>query len=155
MNRFLFVCSGNICRSPALQGVLEHLLAEKGTDAYVDSCGTHGTFLGNSPDRRMQEVANANGVTLKTRAKVFERANFDQFDYIFCVNEETMQAVQAMATSEQEENKVMLATQFSKNYHNLPIPDPYFGGEEGFNEVWNFVEDACRGILKHFYLDKN
>ncbi|MCB1109888.1 MAG: low molecular weight phosphotyrosine protein phosphatase [Chlamydiia bacterium] len=148
MHRFLFVCVGNICRSPALQGYLEHLLKERGIQAYVDSCGLHGTFQGNSPDRRMQEVANNHGISLNHQAKIFEGSYFDQFDAIFCVTKEVLAAVQAMAHTKEHREKVMLATCFLKNE---PIPDPYFNAKEGFEQVWTIVEKACQAIVDHYY----
>ncbi|NGX51422.1 MAG: putative low molecular weight protein-tyrosine-phosphatase AmsI, partial [Chlamydiae bacterium] len=81
----LIVCAGNICRSPAMKGILEHLLSERKIPAHVESCGLHAAFLGSSPDQRMQKVANTRGLTLENQAKVFEESYFDQFDAIFCV----------------------------------------------------------------------
>ena len=153
MNSFLFVCVGNICRSPALEGMLEHLLREKGRAAYVESCGLHATFLGNPPDRRMQEVAQKHGVTLKNQAKIFESAFFDQFDAIFCVTADVLSAIRSMAHSPEHHKKILMATHYSKLHCDDPIPDPYFNAD-GFENVWTIVEDACRGIIEKFYLDK-
>jgi len=154
MNSFLFVCMGNICRSPALKGMLEHLLKERGITAYVESCGLHATFLGNPPDRRMQEVAHKHGVTLQNQAKIFESAYFDQFDAIFCVTAEVLSSIRSMAHSSEHHRKVLMATHYSKLHPDDPIPDPYFNASDGFETVWSIVEDACKGILDKFYLDK-
>ena len=154
MNSILFVCVGNICRSPALKGVLEHLLKKKDIAAYVESCGLQATFLGNSPDRRMQDVAEKHGVALENKAKIFEMSYFDQFDAIFCVTEEVLNAVQHMAHTSVHRQKVYLATHFSKLYKDEPIPDPYYNGDEGFKYVWSIIEDSCQGILDHFFIDK-
>jgi len=154
MNSFLFVCVGNICRSPALEGMLEHLLKEKGIAAYVESCGLHATFLGNPPDRRMQEVAQKHGVTLQNQAKIFENAFFDQFDAIFCVTADVLSAIRSMAHSPEHHKKILMATHYSKLHCDDPIPDPYFNADDGFENVWTIVEDACKGIIDKFYLDK-
>lgn len=154
MNSFLFVCVGNICRSPALKGMLEYLLKEKGITAHIESCGLHAIFLGNPPDGRMQEVARKHGVTLKNQAKIFENAFFDQFDAIFCVTADVLSAIRSMAHSPEHYGKVLMATHYSKIHPNDPIPDPYFDSINGFENVWTIVEDACRGILDKFYLDK-
>ncbi|WP_316357797.1 low molecular weight protein-tyrosine-phosphatase [Candidatus Neptunichlamydia sp. REUL1] len=154
MNSFLFVCVGNICRSPALKGMLEHLLKERGITAYVKSCGLHATFLGNPPDRRMQEVAHKHGVILQNQAKIFESAYFDQFDAIFCVTAEVLSSIRSMAHSSEHHRKVLMATHYSKLHPDDPIPDPYFNASDGFETVWSIVEDACKGILDKFYLDK-
>lgn len=154
MNSFLFVCVGNICRSPALEGMLEHLLREKGITAYVESCGLHATFLGNPPDRRMQDVAQKHGVTLQNQAKIFESAFFDQFDAIFCVTADVLSAIRSMAHSPEHHKKILMATHYSKLHCDDPIPDPYFNAADGFENVWTIVDDACRGIIDKFYLDK-
>lgn len=148
MPSLLFVCLGNICRSPALKGVMEHLLEEKGIEGYVESCGLHTTFLGNPPDRRMQEVAQKHGITLENRAKIFEASYFDQFDAIFCVTHDVLKAVQAMAHTKEHQQKIYLATHFSEKFKGEEIPDPYFGGEKGFENLWEMVEESCQGILK-------
>jgi protein-tyrosine phosphatase len=132
---------------------MEHILQEKGVTAYVESCGLHSTFLGNPPDRRMQDVAEAHGITLDNRAKIFEESFFDQFDAIFCVTEDILSAVKAMAHSKKHLDKVFLATHFSTKYKDEEIPDPYFGGEKGFELLWDRVEDSCKSIFTHFFVD--
>lgn len=149
----LFVCSGNICRSPALKGMMEHLLKEKGIHAYIESCGLHATFLGNPPDRRMQVAGESYGITLHDRAKLFEASFFDQFDAIFCVTEDVRAAVKAMAHTKEHQSKIFIASHFSEKYKDEEIPDPYFGGQKSFKHVWERVEDACKGILTHFFID--
>lgn len=149
----LFVCLGNICRSPALKGMMEHLLQKKGIPAYVESCGLHSTFLGNPPDRRMQAAGRSHGVILHDHAKIFEASFFDQFDAIFCVTKDVYAAVRAMAHTQKDQSKIFIASHFSKQYKGEEIPDPYFGGEKGFEQVWDRVEDACKGIMKYFFID--
>ncbi|MCP5504511.1 MAG: low molecular weight phosphotyrosine protein phosphatase [Chlamydiales bacterium] len=149
----LFVCSGNICRSPALKGMMEHLLKEKGIHAYIESCGLHATFLGNPPDRKMQVAGESYGITLHDRAKLFEASFFDQFDAIFCVTVDVRAAVKAMAHTKEHQSKIFIASHFSEKYKDEEIPDPYFGGQKSFKHVWERVEDACKGILTHFFID--
>lgn len=151
MKSFLFVCVGNICRSPALMGRLEHLLKEKGVKAYVESCGLHGSFLGSDPDRRMQEVAAKRGIALKNKAKLFEESFFDQFDVIFCVTKDVLSAILAMAHTQEHKNKVHMATHYSHKYKDQSIPDPFFQEGKGFEHVWEMVDDACQGIYNHFF----
>lgn len=131
--------------------MLEHLLKERGIEAYVESCGLHGTFLGNAPDRRMQEVAKDHGVSLNNQAKIFESSYFDQFDVIFCVTEDVQSAVISMAHTPEHCQKVLLATHYSEKYRNEPIPDPYFNAKKGFENVWTIVEEACKKIVEHYY----
>ena len=148
-NSILFVCFANFCRSPALQGVLDHLAKQKGIPLYVESCGLHTGFLGRAPDERMQEAAKKRGITLNNRAKIFEASFFDQFNLIFCVNKEVLSAVKAMAHTQEEQARIALATHYSKKFKDLPIPDPYRRGPKGFKEAWEMIEDACEGILAH------
>ncbi|MEM8727922.1 MAG: low molecular weight protein-tyrosine-phosphatase [Chlamydiota bacterium] len=149
----LFVCSGNICRSPALKEMMKHLLREKGIDAYVESCGLHTLFPGRSPDKRMQTVGKSYGIALHDRSKPFEADFFNRFDVIFCVTGDIRIAVKAMARTEKDRNKVFIASHFSKKHKDEEIPDPYVGGEKSFEAVWNRVADACRGIIRHFFVD--
>ncbi|MCP5505857.1 MAG: low molecular weight phosphotyrosine protein phosphatase [Chlamydiales bacterium] len=144
----LFVCVGNICRSPALKGMMEHLLKERGIHADIESCGLHATFLGNPPDRRMVEGASKRGITLENRAKMFEASYFDRFDAIFCVTHDVQKAIQAMAHTPAHQKKIYLATAFSEKFKGEEIPDPYFGGEKGFDHAWEMIEESCQGILK-------
>lgn len=152
MINLLFVCIGNICRSPALKGMMEHLLNEKGIKGYVESCGLYATFLGKSPDRRMQEGGVKRGIILENRAKIFESSYFDQFDAIFCVTNDVLKTVQAMAHTQDHQKKIHLATAFSEKFQGEEIPDPYFRGEKGFEHVWEMIEDSCQGILKSLKL---
>lgn len=132
---------------------MEHLLSEKGIPAYIESCGLHSTFIGNPPDRRMLAVAETHGITLDNRAKIFEESFFDQFDAIFCVTEDVLSAVKAMAHKKEHHVKIFLATHFSKKHKDEEIPDPYFGGEKGFKLLWDQVEDSCQGIMQKFFID--
>ena len=151
LNSFLFVCAGNICRSPSLKGILEHQLQQKRILAHIESCGLYASFLGSPPDQRMQEVAKAHGLKLENRAKLFEASFFDEFDAIFCVTEEILEAVAARAHQKEFLDKLYLATHFSKNHRDQDIPDPYYGGPKGFESVWSLMEEACEGIIAHFY----
>ena len=99
----------------------------------------------------MQKVANTRGLTLENQAKVFEESYFDQFDAIFCVTREILEAVQSMAHGQKNLDKLCLATHFSKKHQNQDIPDPYFSGPHGFEMIWEIMEDSCQGIIDHFY----
>lgn len=127
---------------------MEHLFQTKGIEAYVESCGLHATFLGSPPDRRMQEGAAKRGIVLENRAKIFEATYFDQFDAIFCVTEDVLKGVKAMAHTQKNQQKIYLATAFSEKFKGEEIPDPYFGGEKGFDHAWEMIEDSCQGILE-------
>ncbi len=102
----------------------------------------------------MQEVAQKHGVILQNQAKIFENAYFDQFDVIFCVTADALSAIRSMAHSSEHHKKVLMATHYSELYPDNPIPDPYFKDSDGFETVWSMIEDACKGIIDKFYLDK-
>ena len=145
----LFVCLGNICRSPALQGYLEYLLEEnKMTDrVFIDSCGVTSSFLGASPDRQMYQTAFSSGIVLIHRAKLFEEAFFDQFDYIFAVDRVVLSELQIFAHRKADQQKLYLATHFSEKYQYQDIPDPYNRSKASFELVWEMVQDSAKGIL--------
>ena len=145
----LFVCLGNICRSPALQGYLEYLLEEnKMTDrVFVDSCGVTSSFLGASPDKQMYQTAFNSGIVLIHRAKLFEEAYFDQFDYIFAVDQVVLSELQLFAHRKTDLQKLYLATHFSEKYQDQDIPDPYNRSLASFELVWEMVLDSAKGIL--------
>lgn len=130
---------------------MEHLLTQKGlaNDVYVESCALHPSFLGSPPDRRIQEVAFENGVTLNDHAKLFEAAHFDQFDAIFGVTEDVVEAIRAMAETKEHLSKIYLVTHFSKKHPEQDIADPYYSGARGFEVVWEQVVDACEGIYEN------
>lgn len=96
----------------------------------------------------MQEGATKRGITLENRAKVFEATYFDQFDAIFCVTNDVLNAVKAMAHIQEHQQKIYLATTFSDKFKREEIPVPYFGGDKGFEHAWEMIEESCQGILK-------
>lgn len=153
MPSILFVCVGNICRSPALKGMMEHLLKEKGIHADIESCGLRSFFLGNPPDRRVQSVFESHRIPLHDHAKMFEASFFDRFDMIFCVTKDVLSGLKAMAHTKEHQNKIFLASRFSKKYKDQELPDPYFGGKDAFEFLWDRVDDACRGIIECFFVD--
>jgi len=148
---FLFVCLGNICRSPAMKGILEHRLEERKIPAYVESCGLHGLFLGSPPDQRMQKEAKNHGITLSNHSKLFEISFFDQFDLIFCATQAVLSALKAMASTAEHQKKLFLMSHFSKAHHGDDIFDPYHYGDDGFEKVWEVMDECCMGIIDHFY----
>lgn len=144
----LFVCMGNICRSPALQATLKKMIQERGLDEkiFVDSCGVDGWFLGSQADPKMVKAAKTREILIDTRAKLFETDYFDKFDYIFVVDKALLNRIKSFTFS--DKGKVKLATEFSHRFPNKEIPDPYGGGEAGFESAMEMIEDACKGIIQ-------
>jgi protein-tyrosine phosphatase len=150
--RILFVCMGNICRSPTAEGVMRALLREEGLETTVelDSAGTGGWHAGEPPDARATEAARRRGVVLEGAARQVTPADFDDFDLLVAMDRENLRELLAIAPSEEGAEKVRLLREFdpaSADAGDLDVPDPYYGGERGFERVLELVTAACRGLL--------
>lgn len=151
--RILFVCLGNICRSPAAEGVFLHRLATAGLEDrfVVDSAGTGGWHVGKPADSRMQAAANRRGIHLPSRARQLERADLTDFDRILTMDDANLAAVQSLARevgSQQEQAVIEPIVRHCRRFQAREIPDPYYGGAEGFEHVLDLLEDACDGLLE-------
>jgi protein-tyrosine phosphatase len=146
--KVLFVCMGNICRSPTAEGVFRHVIQQQGTaDRFmVDSAGTHAYHVGEQPDRRAQQTARARGIDLAfIRARKVTRSDFAEFDYILAMDSDNYQNLLAICPAEYED-KVKLFLDYATNSHEQDVPDPYYGGQQGFEHVFDLVEDASHGF---------
>ena len=147
--KVLFVCMGNICRSPTAHGVFQALVDAEGLGdrVLVDSAGTHSYHTGNPPDPRSQAAARDRGIDLSgLRARRFESSDFTEFDYILGMDRNNLADMLAIKP-DQASARVSLMLEFSDNGSLLEIPDPYFG-EEGFDQVFDLIDDASRGLLQ-------
>ena len=154
MIRVCFVCLGNICRSPTAEGVFLQLLEEQGlAHAFeVDSAGTAAYHVGNRADPRTLKTATARGVHLPSIARQFTREDFARFDYVLAMDAQNKRDLVALARSDAERSKVHLLRNFcpkSVACSELDVPDPYFGGAEGFEDVFDICRAACEGFLAH------
>ncbi len=150
MVRVLFVCLGNICRSPLAEGVFRRLIVERNlTDRIeVDSAGTGAWHVGDSPDRRMQATAEACGVSLSgIRARRVERDDLEAFDYIFAMDRENLRDLRSLESGPPS-RKIRLFRDLDPE-GGVDVPDPYYGGAQGFQEVFDIVDRSCRSILDH------
>ena len=142
--KVLMVCLGNICRSPLAEGILAGM-----TDpafCLVDSAGTASYHLGKPPDQRSIRVAAAHGLDIsRQRCRQFEEADFDRFDYIFAMDLENLAHIRQMARSQNDLKKVALLLQ-AGGFGEQEVPDPYYGGAEGFERVFSMISQACRRI---------
>ena len=152
--RLLFVCLGNICRSPAAEGVFLHLLAQEGLEDrfVVDSAGTGGWHVGNPADRRMRAAAERRGIHLPSRARQIDRDDLLSFDRILTMDDDNLRAVRSLAR-ELTPGAAGLAriepiTSHCRRFAEREVPDPYYGGEQGFEHVLDLLEDACSGLLQ-------
>ena len=149
--KLLFVCLGNICRSPAAEGVFLHLLKQRGlSDRFVvDSAGTGGWHVGNPADRRMQAAANRRGIDLPSRARQICLDDFSRFDLVLTMDDDNLAAIRGLA---QEAGAGATATitpmlHYARNFSETEVPDPYYGGEAGFEHVLDLLQDACANLL--------
>lgn len=152
--RISFVCLGNICRSPTAEAVMRHLVASHGLDGVVviESAGTGGWNVGNPPDARSSEEAGRRGIAMAGVARQFEASDFDRLDLVLAMDHENAGHLRAMAPDEDARAKVRLLREFDPALDpsaDLAVPDPYYGGAEGFTEVFDMVEAACGGLLDH------
>ena len=146
----LFVCMGNICRSPTAHGVMRQLVAEYGLSerVHVDSAGTHSYHLGHAPDPRAQAVARERGIELgDLRSRLMTEADCARHDLILVMDWDNLALAQAMCP-EAHAHKIRRLTEFCLQRHDAVVPDPYYGGPQGFNDVLDLVQDACQGVLR-------
>ena len=149
--RVLFVCMGNICRSPAGDNVFRHLVAEAGLAGQIgcDSAGTLGYHAGKAPDRRMTAALEARGIPVSGAARQFRTGDFGRFDLILTMDEDNRREVRDLARNDDERRKVRPFTSFCGTFDDQEVPDPYYGGTRGFELVADMIEDGCAGLLDH------
>jgi protein-tyrosine phosphatase len=151
--RLLFVCLGNICRSPTAEGVMRSLIGEAGLEGSieVDSAGTGAWHVGNPPDERASAAALGRGVTLEGRARKVRPEDFYDFDLVLAMDSANLRDLRALAPGEHERAKVRLLRELdpaSAGLSDLDVPDPYYGGVSGFDDVFDMVRAACEGLLE-------
>ncbi len=145
----LFVCMGNICRSPTAEGVFRHHVAEAGLDELfeIDSAGTHAYHVGEPPDRRAQQAAARRGFSLADiRARRVGAEDFERFQHIIAMDQDNLVMLHEQADAAHRE-KIRLFLEFGSG-PEMEVPDPYYGGATGFERVLDLVEDASRGLLE-------
>ena len=146
----VFVCLGNICRSPAAEGIFKQVVEQKGLpdNFFIDSAGTGGWHQGELPDSRMRAHGAKRGYDFCSRARKFNTNDFERFDYIVVMDDQNYKDVTALAPTEKDKRKVCKMIDFSQKFtHHQYVPDPYYGGASGFELVLDLLEDACEGLL--------
>jgi protein-tyrosine phosphatase len=150
--RILFVCLGNICRSPAAEGVMRAKAEERGVAGRleIDSAGLYGGHAGELPDRRMRVHAFQRGYSLDHRSRPVREADFERFDLIVAMDHSNYDRLRAMAPTVEDEEKVVRMIDFVKGFPQCDcVPDPYYDGAEGFELVLDLLEDGCVNLLDH------
>jgi len=148
--RVLFVCTGNICRSPTAEAVFRHLLTRDGLGdrVFVDSAGTHGYHVGNKPDRRSMLAAARRGYDLSgLRAREIAGTDFIEFDYLLAMDRDHLRILQRTAPIEHRD-KIGMLLDYGRRYGGNEVPDPYYGGPQGFEHVLDLIEDGTEGLLE-------
>ena len=147
--RVLFVCMGNICRSPTAEAVFRELVRREAAEHAIeaDSAGTHAYHVGSAPDARTIAAARRRGIDMsQLRARIVERDDFDRFDLLLAMDEQNYRHLLGMAPMERRD-RVRLFLEFAPALERREVPDPYYGGPTGFEDVLDLVEEAARGLL--------
>lgn len=150
--KLLFVCLGNICRSPAAENIMNHLIEQTGLSDEIicDSAGTSRYHIGSPPDQRMSEAAwQKLQIKLCGSARQFKKSDFQDFDLILAMDRDNYENILILDPSGQYKQKVHLMCDFCSRHTLKEVPDPYYGGTEGFNQVIDLLVDACEGLLKY------
>lgn len=143
----LFVCMGNICRSPTAEGVFRHRAAAAGLDLHIDSAGTHAYHVGEPPDARSTHHAALRGYDLSAqRARKVTPADFARFDHVLAMDEDNLALLQR-ACPPAHRHKLGLFMQYAQRSPSSIVPDPYYGGADGFDIVLDYIEDAADGLI--------
>ena len=151
MIRVCMVCLGNICRSPTAEAVMRHLVKQAGLDGEIeiDSAGTGDWHVGGPRDERSAAVGKKRGIPLTGLARQFTRKDFAGYDHVIAMDRSNLKNLLRMAPDEAAKKKVLLLRTFEPDPDDQDVPDPYYGGPEGFDRVFDIVERACAGLLDH------
>jgi low molecular weight protein-tyrosine phosphatase len=145
--KILMVCLGNICRSPLAEGILQSKLSKE--DFFVDSAGTGNWHVDQGPDKRSIQTAKNRGLDITNqRGRQINKADFDTFDYIYVMDSSNYKNVIAIAPNEQAKSKVKMILSELFSDKNIDVPDPYYGGQNGFEQVYDMLDKACEIIAK-------
>ncbi len=149
--KILMVCFGNICRSPLAEGILQHKARKAGLKWRVDSAGTNGYHIGEPPHPLSQKVALQHGIDISQQhARKFVAADFDQFDKIYAMADDVLDEMKCIARNKYDEGKVDLLMNELYPGENKDVPDPWYGPEPGYHEVYNMIDAACDKIIEKY-----
>jgi protein-tyrosine phosphatase len=155
--RVLFVCLGNICRSPAAENIMRHLLAQAGLEKHIhcDSAGTSNYHPGEPPDRRMQQVLRSYGIPVQGTARQIQPKDLEDFDLILAMDRENFADICALDPQGLYRNKIQLMGRYCRDprWRDQDVPDPYYGGEAMFHEVVRMLQEGCTNLLAELSQD--
>ena len=151
VKKILFVCLGNICRSPAAEGMFNKKIKDRNLENlfFVDSAGTGSWHVGNLADSRMRETALARGIELTSRSRQIEEQDLYKFDHILVMDKDNLQAVKSLIKNQSDsiDSKIKLILSYSKDSQSNEVPDPYYGGQNGFEKVLDLLDKAIDGLI--------
>jgi len=149
MTKVLFVCLGNICRSPLAEGIFRQMTKSRGLENEIlcDSCGTSNYHIGSEPDERTRANANVNGVKLYHKARQFKASDFEEFDYIMPMDASNFRNITVFPQAKTTKATLQLMREYDPEGKGLDVPDPYYGGEQGFQEVFDILNRSCASLL--------
>lgn len=155
MYQLLFVCLGNICRSPSAENIMNYLIEQRGLrDRIVcDSAGTSSYHIGSPPDRRMTAAASKRGIELRGRARQLQPEDLAEFNLILAMDRDNYEGILALDRQGLYTDKVRMMCDFCRSHPDKDVPDPYYGGEQGFDYVIDLLIDACEGLLSYVQVD--
>lgn len=147
--KILMVCLGNVCRSPLAEGILKHKADKAGLHWQVDSAGTNGYHIGEAPHRLSQKVAKLNGIDIcKQKSRQFVKEDFDRYDKIYAMADDVLDDIKTIAKEKYKEAKVdLLLNELYPDEHRS-VPDPWYGTEYGYHEVYKMIDAACEKIIQ-------
>jgi protein-tyrosine phosphatase len=149
--KILMVCLGNICRSPLAEGVLQHKAKQHGLDWTVESAGTNGYHIGEAPHRLSQKVALLNGIDIcQQKARQFVKEDFDRYDKIYAMADDVLVDMRRIAKDKFDPNKADLFLNELHPGKHLSVPDPWYGPEPGYHEVYQLINETCEKIIQKF-----
>jgi protein-tyrosine phosphatase len=150
-HHILMVCLGNICRSPMAEGIMRHKAGKYNLQIVVDSAGTGGWHSGDAPDERAVEMMRTKGIDISSLvARKFLPEDYDRFHAIYVMDATNYQDVMRLARHDADKAKVEMILNLSEKGRNRPVPDPYYGGMDGFENVYRLLDDACEKIAQQF-----
>jgi protein-tyrosine phosphatase len=154
--KLLFVCLGNICRSPSAENIMRYLVEKEGLSDKIlcDSAGTSAYHTGSSPDVRMQAAAAKKGIQLVGQARLFEKSDFEAFDLILAMDNSNYRDILRLDPHNQYRDKVKMMCDYASYHREREVPDPYYGGTDGFDRVIDLLLDSCSGLLKEIREDQ-
>ncbi len=149
--KILFVCLGNICRSPSAEGIMTHLIHQQQLEDEIscDSAGTSSYHIGSAPDGRMTMAAKQQGIALAGQARQFIAEDFEAFDLVVAMDRANYRDILQLDPQGNYRHKVRQMCEFASQHSDQEVPDPYYGGTDGFNHVIDLLLDACRGLLTY------